>query len=126
MRERRKISWLFYARQFLERMEKKGIAFFGGRSEMDILLVREFEELGWDVRPTTDDGSLGTRGLVTDAFDPWAQERGAGNRERRVFSIMGRRRPQADGLCRRFWPPPRSRRACPDDSRTSRRLRPQV
>ncbi|QBG47985.1 dihydroorotate dehydrogenase electron transfer subunit [Verrucomicrobia bacterium S94] len=57
-----------------QRMKKKGIAFFGGRSAIDILLVKEFEALGWDVRPTTDDGSLGTRGLVTDAFDPWAAE----------------------------------------------------
>lgn len=57
-----------------ERMEKKGIAFFGGRSAIDILLVKEFEALGWDVRPTTDDGSLGTQGLVTAAFDPWMKE----------------------------------------------------
>ena len=57
-----------------QRMEKKGIAFFGGRSAIDILLVKEFEALGWDVRPTTNDGSLGIQGLVTDAFDPWAAE----------------------------------------------------
>jgi dihydroorotate dehydrogenase electron transfer subunit len=57
-----------------QRMKTKGIAFFGGRSAIDILLVKEFEALGWDVRPTTDDGSLGTQGLVTDAFDPWASE----------------------------------------------------
>ncbi|WP_372846319.1 dihydroorotate dehydrogenase electron transfer subunit [Pontiella sp.] len=54
-----------------QRMQKKGIAFFGGRSAIDILLVKEFEELGWEVRPTTDDGTLGTEGLVTAAFDPW-------------------------------------------------------
>ncbi len=54
----------------------KGVAFFGGRTAQDILCVDEFKELGWDVRPTTDDGSLGTKGLVTAAFDPWlaAQE----------------------------------------------------
>lgn len=56
------------------RLQKKGIAFFGGRSAIDILLVKKFEALGWDVRPTTDDGSLGIQGLVTDAFDPWAAE----------------------------------------------------
>lgn len=49
----------------------KGVAFFGGRTAQDILCVEEFRELGWDVRPTTDDGSLGIRGLVTEAFDPW-------------------------------------------------------
>lgn len=52
----------------------KGVAFFGGRTAQDILCVEEFKELGWDVRPTTDDGSLGIQGLVTDAFDPWMQE----------------------------------------------------
>ncbi|VGO15921.1 Dihydroorotate dehydrogenase B (NAD(+)), electron transfer subunit [Pontiella desulfatans] len=57
-----------------QRMEKTGIAFFGGRSEIDILLVKEFEALGWEVRPTTDDGTLGTKGLVTAAFDPWMKE----------------------------------------------------
>lgn len=64
-----------------QRMEKKGIAFFGGRSAIDILLVKEFEALGWDVRPTTDDGSLGTQGLVTAAFDPWAAEQDVENLE---------------------------------------------
>ncbi len=57
-----------------QRLAKPGIAFFGGRSAIDILLVKEFEALGWEVRPTTDDGSLGTRGLVTAAFDPWTAE----------------------------------------------------
>ena len=52
----------------------KGIAFFGGRSAQDILCVEEFKALGWEVRPTTDDGSLGTKGLVTAAFDPWMAE----------------------------------------------------
>lgn len=52
----------------------KGIAFFGGRTAQDILCVDEFRELGWEVRPTTDDGSLGIKGLVTDAFDPWLKE----------------------------------------------------
>ncbi|MDF7809308.1 dihydroorotate dehydrogenase electron transfer subunit [Pontiellaceae bacterium B12219] len=59
-----------------QRMKKKGVAFFGGRSAIDILLVEEFKALGWDVRPTTDDGSLGIKGLVTAAFDPWAAEQG--------------------------------------------------
>jgi dihydroorotate dehydrogenase electron transfer subunit len=53
----------------------KGIAFFGGRSARDILCVDEFKALGWDVRVTTDDGSLGQKGLVTAALDPWLAER---------------------------------------------------
>jgi len=55
----------------------KGVAFFGGRTALDILCVEEFKELGWDVRPTTEDGSLGTKGLVTAAFDPWMEEQDA-------------------------------------------------
>ena len=52
----------------------KGVAFFGGRSAKDILCVDEFKALGWDVRVATDDGSLGTQGLVTAALDPWLEE----------------------------------------------------
>jgi len=51
----------------------KGIAFFGGRTATDILCVEEFEALGWDVRVTTEDGSLGAKGLVTDALDSWLE-----------------------------------------------------
>jgi dihydroorotate dehydrogenase electron transfer subunit len=51
----------------------KGVAFFGGRTAQDILCVDEFKELGWDVRPATEDGSLGTKGLITSDFDPWMQ-----------------------------------------------------
>ena len=53
-----------------------GTIFMGGASEGDILCVQDFEELGWDVRIATVDGSSGTRGLVTDAIDPWLEEEG--------------------------------------------------
>lgn len=43
-----------------------GMCLIGGRSEEDILLNRSFDELGWDVRISTDDGSMGHRGVVTD------------------------------------------------------------
>jgi len=64
----------------------KGVAFFGGRSAKDILCVDEFKALGWDVRVATDDGSLGTKGLVTDALDPWLDEMGGGSASLEVFS----------------------------------------
>lgn len=48
-----------------------GIAFFGGAGAGDILCVPDFESLGWDVRIATEDGSLGTRGLVTRPLDEW-------------------------------------------------------
>jgi dihydroorotate dehydrogenase electron transfer subunit len=55
-----------------------GMAFFGGAGRDDILCVEEFTELGWDVRAATEDGSLGIRGLVTDALDPWLRTERAG------------------------------------------------
>lgn len=55
----------------------KGVAFFGGRGAADILCVKEFEALGWKVVVTTEDGSLGVKGRVTDAIDPWAASEGA-------------------------------------------------
>jgi len=52
----------------------KGTAFFGGRTAMDILCVKEFKALGWDVRIATEDGSLGIKGRVTDISDPWIKK----------------------------------------------------
>lgn len=56
----------------------KGVAFFGGRAAPDILCVPDFEELGWTVHVTTEDGSLGMKGRVTDALDEWATGKQAG------------------------------------------------
>jgi dihydroorotate dehydrogenase electron transfer subunit len=63
----------------------KGVAFFGGRSAQDILCVKDFEALGWDVRVTTEDGSLGRKGIVTEALDAWWKESGAGKKPE-IFS----------------------------------------
>jgi dihydroorotate dehydrogenase electron transfer subunit len=56
----------------------KGTAFFGGRAAKDILCVDEFKALGWDVRVSTEDGSLGSKGLVTDLLDAWWKKESAG------------------------------------------------
>jgi len=53
----------------------KGIAFFGGKSAPDILCVEEFEALGWEVRVSTEDGTLGQRGVITEVIDAWWSER---------------------------------------------------
>ncbi|MBN1269930.1 MAG: dihydroorotate dehydrogenase electron transfer subunit [Kiritimatiellae bacterium] len=53
------------------RSPRQGIAFFGGKSREDILCVDEFERLGWNVRISTEDGSLGMKGLVTGALEAW-------------------------------------------------------
>lgn len=56
------------------KLPARGMAFFGARSAKDILCRDEFETLGWDVKVATEDGSLGVRGLVTDALDPWLEK----------------------------------------------------
>jgi dihydroorotate dehydrogenase electron transfer subunit len=48
-----------------QRSPQKGIVFVGGRKRVDILCEKEFQALGWDVRATTEDGSHGEKGLVT-------------------------------------------------------------
>ena len=58
----------------------KGVAFFGGRTAQDILCVDEFVAHGWDVRITTEDGSLGAKGRVTDALDAWWKKEGRGRK----------------------------------------------
>jgi dihydroorotate dehydrogenase electron transfer subunit len=47
------------------RSPRKGIVFVGGRRRADILCENEFRALGWDVRVTTEDGSHGEKGIVT-------------------------------------------------------------
>ena len=48
-----------------ERSPQKGVVFVGGRRRVDILCEAEFRALGWDLRVTTEDGSHGEKGLVT-------------------------------------------------------------
>ena len=48
-----------------QRSPQSGIVFVGGRRRVDILCEKEFQALGWDVRVTTEDGSHGEKGLVT-------------------------------------------------------------
>ena len=48
-----------------ERSPQKGLVLVGGRRRVDILCEREFAAIGWEVRATTEDGSNGVKGLVT-------------------------------------------------------------
>jgi len=43
-----------------------GIVLIGGKTKKQILCKKEFEKLGYDVQISTDDGSLGFKGYVTD------------------------------------------------------------
>lgn len=57
----------FLARQ----VQKPGILFVGGAKRDDILAVEPFRALGWETRIATEDGTLGTKGLVTVPLDAW-------------------------------------------------------
>ncbi len=48
--------------------------FYGGRSAADLQLRDVFEELGVPLACATQDGSLGQRGLVTDALEAWLEQ----------------------------------------------------
>ena len=49
---------------------KKATLLFGARSKNRLVCLDEFRELGVDVQVTTEDGSEGTRGFVTDLIAP--------------------------------------------------------
>lgn len=66
-----------------ERSGRKGILLVGGRRQADILGEREFRELGWEVQVSTEDGSDGVRGLVTDLLVAELRRNGPG---RKVFA----------------------------------------
>ncbi len=56
------------------KVDVQGTVFIGGATARDILCVGDFKALGWTVHITTDDGSLGEKGLVTKALDAWLTE----------------------------------------------------
>ena len=55
-----------------------GHLFVGGRAAADILQIEAFEKLSWQTHVATEDGSLGTRGRVTDVLLPWVESRAPG------------------------------------------------
>ncbi|HTP67053.1 MAG TPA: dihydroorotate dehydrogenase electron transfer subunit, partial [Geobacteraceae bacterium] len=68
----------FLARELVEKGKVR--LFTGGRSRDDILCVTEFERLGVETYVATDDGTLGERGLVTEALERYlAETRGVGS-----------------------------------------------
>lgn len=51
-----------------------GMVFVGGARAEDILCANDFETIGWQVRVSTEDGSRGVKGLVTEALDVWLRQ----------------------------------------------------
>jgi len=66
-----------------ERSPQKGIAFVGGKRAQDILCQEEFRNLGWELRATTEDGSRGAKGMVTQLVRPELQRSRMG---RKIFA----------------------------------------
>lgn len=48
---------------------RKGILLLGARTADDLILVEEFEKIGFEVRVATNDGSAGQKGFVTELLD---------------------------------------------------------
>jgi dihydroorotate dehydrogenase electron transfer subunit len=65
---------------------QKGIVFVGGRKRVDILCEKEFAALGWDVRVTTEDGSHGEKGLVTQPLIAEIRNPKSEIRNRKLFA----------------------------------------
>ena len=63
-----------------QRSPQRGIVFVGGRRRVDILCEAEFRALGWEVRVTTEDGSHGGKGLVTQALQTELERRASGRK----------------------------------------------
>lgn len=58
-----------------------GVALLGARSEGDVILADRYEKAGFEVQISTNDGSLGHQGFVTELIDPLL-ERFAGKKLR--------------------------------------------
>jgi dihydroorotate dehydrogenase electron transfer subunit len=77
-----------------ERSPQKGIVFVGGRRRVDILCEAQFQALGWEVRATTEDGSHGRQGIVTE---PLRNELARGAAGKKVFACGPTRMLEAVG-----------------------------
>ncbi len=71
----------FLAKQLVAKSKVK--VFIGGKKKEDILCVTEFEQLGIDAYVATDDGTLGSMGLVTEVME---KHLAADGKRRAIFS----------------------------------------
>ena len=52
----------------LQKKNKKGVFFIGGKTKQDILCVDFIKELGWQICVSTEDGSFGYKGFIVDCL----------------------------------------------------------
>jgi len=69
-----------------QRSPQKGIVFVGGRRRVDILCEKEFQSLGWEIRATTEDGSHGEKGIVTQPLIAEIRKQKAESRNCKLFA----------------------------------------
>jgi len=69
------IAPLFFLAQFLDKVQRhKTTMFLGFRTSQEVILINELKNLNIDLSLTTEDGSLGIKGLVTDLLDKYRGE----------------------------------------------------
>lgn len=56
------------------KLKRKGVLFYGARSKNDLLCLDKFRKLGWKIFVSTEDGSKGHKGLVTEILAKKLQE----------------------------------------------------
>lgn len=54
-------------------LRQLGICFIGAGSKEAILCVNNFKKMGWKIIITTEDGSIGRKGIITDALKEWIE-----------------------------------------------------
>lgn len=59
---------LFLAKELVSK-KKQVLLLFGAKTKDNLLAVSDFKGLGVEVRLTTEDGSAGTKGLISDLFE---------------------------------------------------------
>jgi dihydroorotate dehydrogenase electron transfer subunit len=60
--------WFLFTRLIKKIDQEKLMFFLGAKTQKELLYYEKLKDLGANLIPTTDDGSLGSRGLVTEAF----------------------------------------------------------
>jgi dihydroorotate dehydrogenase electron transfer subunit len=65
----RGIAPLYFLAKEVSAVKAKPVIFYGGRTSADLPLKSRFEQAGWDVKVSTDDGSLGFSGPVTSVVE---------------------------------------------------------
>ena len=66
------IAPLFFLAQFLDKVQRhKTTMFLGFRTSQEVILINELKNLNIDLSLTTEDGSSGIKGLVTDLLDEY-------------------------------------------------------